>query len=211
MSLLLRLYDPVEGHVRIDGRDLRDYTLDSLRAQVSTVMQDSLLFAASIRDNIAYGAPDVTEEEVEAAARLANAHGFIRALPEGYDTVVGERGVTLSGGQRQRIAIARAAIRKAPILLLDEPTTGLDEENEQAVLEALDRLAQGSTTFVITHNLHQAARADLILYLEGGAVRERGTHAELMAQGGRYAALYGLQAERTHHRNGKDLAYADAR
>ena len=143
ISLILRLYDPVQGHIRIDRCDIRAYTLESLRAQMSVVLQDSLLFAASVADNIAYGAPGATFEQIEAAARLANAHEFIQALPQGYDTVVGERGVTLSHGQRQRIAIARAALRRAPILILDEPTTGLDEENERAVIEALERLARG--------------------------------------------------------------------
>jgi len=208
-SLLLRLYDPSEGRVLIDGRDIREYTLASLRAQIGAVLQDNSLFAASAHDNIAYGAPPsphpfpsggegqkrgATREEVEAAAHLANAHDFIRALPQGYDTILGERGVTLSHGQRQRIAIARAAVRKAPLLILDEPTTGLDEENERAVLEALERLAAGRSTFLITHDLRLAAGADLILYLEKGRVLERGTHAELMRAGRRYAAVYQLQA-----------------
>lgn len=194
LGLLLRLYDSGRGRVLLDGRDLREYTVASLRSQVSVVLQDSLLFAASVRDNIAYGAGNVTREEVEAAARLANADEFIRALPQGYDTILGERGLSLSHGQRQRIAIARAAIRKSPVLLLDEPTTGLDEENERAVTEALLRLAQGRTTLIVTHNLLWATRADLILYLEEGRVLERGAHAELMRAGGRYAAIYALQA-----------------
>jgi ATP-binding cassette subfamily B protein len=193
VSLILRLYDPTAGRVLIDGRDIRDYTLASLRAQTSVVLQDSLLFAATIRDNIAYGAPGAPPEAIEAAARLANAHAFIEALPHGYDTVVGERGVTLSNGQRQRIAIARAAIRRAPVLILDEPTTGLDGANERAVIEALDRVAEGRTTFLITHDLRLAARADLILYLDDGRLRERGTHGELLHADGRYAALYRLQ------------------
>jgi ATP-binding cassette subfamily B protein len=157
-------------------------------------LQDTLLFAASVRDNIAYGAPSATTKEVEAAARLANAHEFITALPEGYDTVLGERGVTLSTGQRQRISIARAAIRRAPLLILDEPTTGLDEENERAVTDALGRLARGRTTFLITHDLQMAADADQILYLEGGRILERGTHADLIRANGRYATLFRLQA-----------------
>jgi ATP-binding cassette subfamily B protein len=194
VSLLLRLYDPVRGRVLIDGRDVRDYTLASLRAQISVVLQDTLLFAASARDNIAFGAPGATPEAVEAAARLANAHEFIVALPGGYDSVLGERGMTLSGGQRQRIALARAALRKAPILVLDEPTTGLDQENERTVLEALAGLAEGPTTFLVTHDLQLAAKADLILYLEGGRVREGGRHQELMQANGRYASLYHLQA-----------------
>jgi len=194
VGLVLRLYEPVRGRVLIDGCDIREYTLATLRSQISVVLQDSILFAASVRDNIAYGAPGTTRDEVKAAARLANADEFIRALPQGYDTILGERGVNLSHGQRQRIAIARAAVRKAPILILDEPTTGLDGENERAVIEALGRLAEGRTTFTITHDLGQAARADLILYLEGGRVLERGAHADLMRDGGRYATLYGLQA-----------------
>ena len=193
VSLLPRLYDPTAGCVRIDGRDIRDYTLASLRAQLSVVLQDSLLFAASIAENIAYGAPGAPPGAIEAAARLANAHGFIETLPQRYDTLVGERGVTLSNGQRQRIAIARAAIRRAPLLIFDEPTMGLDGENERAVIEALERLAEGRTAFLITHDLRLAARADLILYLDAGRVCERGTHAELSCAGGRYAPLYRLQ------------------
>jgi ATP-binding cassette subfamily B protein len=190
VHLLLRFYDPSAGRVLIDGRDVREYTLASLRSQVSVVLQDTVLFAASVRDNIGYGAPGSAPEAIEEAARLANAHDFIRALPQGYDTVLGERGTTLSGGQRQRIAIARAALRRAPILVLDEPTTGLDEENARVVVEALERLAQGRTTLVIAHDLQLAARADLILYLEGGRVRECGAHADLLRGDGRYATLY---------------------
>ena len=194
VGLLLRLYDPTRGAVLIDGRDIREFTLDSLRAQFSVVLQDTLLFAATVRENIAYGAPDTGDEAVEAAARLANAHAFIESLPQGYDTVIGERGVTVSSGQRQRIAVARAAIRRAPILILDEPTTGLDEENERAVTEGLERLAEGRTTFFVTHNLRQASRADVILYIKDGRVCEYGTHTELLTANGAYAALYNLQA-----------------
>jgi ATP-binding cassette subfamily B protein len=197
-NLLLRLYDPDEGRVMLDGRDVREYTLESVRRQVSVVMQDSLLFAASVRENIVHGAThEVSDEEVVAAAKLANAHDFIAAMPDGYDTVLSERGASLSGGQRQRIAIARAAIRKAPILLLDEPTTGLDEENEREVTDALERLAEGRTTFMITHDLELAARSDEILYIEGGKVVERGSHEELLRSGGRYATLYRLQTAPT--------------
>jgi ATP-binding cassette subfamily B protein len=195
VSLLMRLYDPLAGRVLIDGHDVRSFTVASLRSQVSVVLQDGLLFAASVRDNIACTCAGATDEEVEAAARLANAHDFIRHLPQGYDTILGERGVTLSHGQRQRIAIARAAIRTAPILILDEPTTGLDEENERAVVEALDRLAVGRTTFLVTHDLRLAARADLILYLEHSGVLEQGSHGELIESAGRYASLYRLQAD----------------
>ncbi len=194
VSLLLRLYDPVEGNILIDGHDLREYKVESLRRQVSIVLQDSVLFAVSVRDNIAYGALGATDAEIEAAAKLANAHEFIMALPDGYDTLMGERGATLSGGQRQRIAIARAAVRHASIAILDEPTVGLDNENEQAVSEALERLTQGCTTFLITHNLQTAVSADQILYLEQGRILEQGTHAELMRLGQRYAALYQIQS-----------------
>ncbi len=194
VSLVLRLYDPLQGRVLIDGHDIREFTLVSLRSQISAVLQDNLLFAASVRENIAHAAPAATPEQVEAAARLANAHEFISGLSEGYDTVLGERGVTLSQGQRQRIAIARAAVRKAPILILDEPMTGLDKKNEQFVLDSLKRLDYGCTTFLITHDLNHAAQADLILYLEDGRVAERGTHAELLRLNGRYAALYAMHA-----------------
>jgi ATP-binding cassette subfamily B protein len=210
VSLLLRMYDPTGGRVLIDGQDVRSFTLASLRSQVSVVLQDGLLFAASVRDNIAYASSGATAEEVEAAARLANAHDFIRALPEGYDTVLGERGVTLSHGQRQRLAIARAAVRRAPLLVLDEPTTGLDEENERAVVEALRRLAAGRTTFLVTHDLRLASRSDLILYLDRGGVAERGTHAELLDLGGRYAALYRMQSATDRH-TAREEAHALAR
>ena len=202
VSLLLRLYDPIEGNILIDGHDLREYKVESLRRQVSIVLQDSVLFAVSVRDNIAYGALGATDAEIEAAAKLANAHDFIMALPDGYDTLMGERGATLSGGQRQRIAIARAAVRHASIAILDEPTVGLDNENEQAVSEALERLTQGCTTFLISHNLQTAVSADQILYLEQGRILEQGTHAELMRLGQRYAALYQIQSAINEGRNG---------
>jgi ATP-binding cassette subfamily B protein len=193
VSLLLRLYDPQQGRILIDGHDIKEYTLDSLRKQISIVLQDSILFATTIKENIAYGCVAATDKEIEMAARLANAHDFIMALPEGYDTVVGERGATLSGGQRQRIAIARAAIRNAPIVILDEPTVGLDNHSERLVTDALDRLTQTSTTFLITHDLRTARNADQIFYLEGGQVLERGTHEQLMRLGKHYATLYRLQ------------------
>jgi ATP-binding cassette subfamily B protein len=193
VSLLLRFYDPLEGQILIDGHDLREYQIDSLRKQISIVLQDSVLFAASIRDNIAYGYLSATDAEIEQAARLANAHDFISKLPQGYETVVGERGATLSGGQRQRIAIARAAVRKAPIVILDEPTVGLDNKSERQVSEALERLTQNSTTFLITHDLKTAKTADRIFYIEAGKIWEAGTHEQLMRYGGCYAALYQLQ------------------
>jgi ATP-binding cassette subfamily B protein len=195
LSLILRLYDPIDGAVRIDGQDVRRFTLESLRAQISVVLQDNVLFAASVRENIGCATPGATMADIESAARLANAHEFICALPQGYETVLGERGVTLSQGQRQRIAIARAAIRRAPILILDEPTTGLDRKNETAVLQALERLGAARTTFMITHDLDQAARSDRILYLDNGQILERGTHRELLQANGRYAAMYRVHAE----------------
>lgn len=202
VNLVLRLYDPESGRVLIDGRDIREYTIESLRSQIGVVLQDSILFAASVRDNIAYGASEATEEEIERAARLANAHDFIEQMPEGYDTILGERGVTLSAGQRQRIAIARAAVRKAPILILDEPTTGLDGENERLVMQALDRLSKGKTTFLITHALSHAVSSDIAVYIEGGRILECGSHSELLRAGGRYAALYRLQESvTTNHIN----------
>jgi ATP-binding cassette subfamily B protein len=193
VSLLLRLYDPSEGQILVDGHDLRQFKLDSLRGQISIVLQESVLFAASVRDNIAYGCLGASDQEIEAAARLANAHEFILALPQGYDTILGERGATLSGGQRQRIAIARAAIRQAAILILDEPTTGLDNENSHSVNAALERLTQGRTTFFISHNLKAVEQADLILYLENGRIVEQGSHRELLALSDRYADLYNLE------------------
>ena len=194
VSLLLRLYEPQRGRVLIDGQDVRGFTLESLRAQISVVLQDNLLFAGTVRDNIACVAPGAAPEEIEAVARFASAHEFITGLPQGYDTLVGERGVTLSHGQRQRIAIARAAIRKAPILILDEPTTGLDKRSERAVLEALERVHAGHTTFLISHDLRHAATADLVLVLDHAAIAERGTHEELLRLDGRYAALWRLHS-----------------
>ncbi len=194
VGLLLRLYDPDQGKVMIDGMDIRDLTLGSLRSHIGIVLQDSVLFATTIRENIAYGAEQATDAEIEEAARLANAHDFIARFPEGYDTVVGEQGATLSGGERQRIAIARAAIRRPPIIVLDEPTNGLDGENEGVVIEALRRLSDGKTTFHIAHDLHTVQDADRIIYLKEGEVLESGTHEQLLRQGGRYAAMYAVQS-----------------
>jgi ABC-type multidrug transport system fused ATPase/permease subunit len=171
-SLLLRFYDPTNGSVRIDGMDLRHFTLASLRQQIAIILQDTILFNATIRENIAYGKLDATEEEIIAAAKQANAHGFISEMPDGYDTVVGERGVTLSGGQRQRIAIARAVVKDAGIILLDEPTTGLDPENEIMVRQALERLVADKTCILITHSAGAALTADRIFTLCGGHITE---------------------------------------
>jgi ATP-binding cassette subfamily B protein len=183
VNLLVRLHDPLSGRILIDGRDIREYTLASLRAQVSIVLQDPWLFGTTVQDNIAYGLTDATIDEIEAAARLSNAHEFITALPQQYQTVLGERGITLSNGQRQRIALARAAIRPAPILVLDEPTTGLDRDNERAMFEALDRLAADRTVFLITHDPQLATHADLILYLEAGRIVRRGSPSDLDREG----------------------------
>lgn len=210
VSLLLRFYDPLEGKILIDGHDLREYKVDSVRRQISVVLQESILFAATVRENIAYGNLKATKADIEAAARLAKAHEFILKLPQGYDTILGERGATLSGGQRQRIAIARAAVRHAPIVILDEPTTGLDNHSEQVVNEALKQLTQGKTTFVVSHNLQATERADRILYVEEGEVLEQGTHQELIELKGRYAKLYQLQNVYPIHnkRNGGSNAIA---
>jgi subfamily B ATP-binding cassette protein MsbA len=192
-GLITRFYDPLSGHVRIDGTDVREYTIKSLRDQISIVLQDTLLFRATIWDNIAYGRPDASPEETIEAAQLANAHEFIANLPQGYWTMVGERGVTLSGGQRQRIAIARAIVRNAPILILDEPTAGLDAASEQAVIDALDRLMKGRTSVVIAHHLSTIRHADVIFVVNGSQVVEHGTHDALLANGGLYAELHRLQ------------------
>lgn len=201
MSLLLRLYDPISGRILIDGEDIRNYTITSLRSQMSVVLQESLLFAATVKENIAYGIDNISDAEIIAAARLANIDSFITSLPQGYDTVLGERGATLSGGQRQRLAIARAAIRRTPILILDEPTTGLDRENEQTVIEALQRLARQRTTFLVTHDLTLANQADVIVYLEKGRIIEQGSPKDLITKNGRYAQLYRIQNNNNSQKN----------
>lgn len=193
ISLAARLYDPTAGRVKIDGRDIRSFKLRSLRQQMSFVLQETLLFRAPLWENIAYGRPEAARAEIVRAAELANAHEFIEKLPENYDTLVGERGVTLSGGQRQRIAIARAILRDAPILILDEPTSGLDASSEQLVLEALGRLMEGKTSIVIAHHFSTIQRADAIFVLREGALAEQGRHEELLAAGGVYTELYNLQ------------------
>jgi len=193
ISLIPRFYDPQSGIVKIDGADIRNYKLKSVRDQISFVLQETLLFHASIWENIAYGKPDAQPGEIIRAAQLANAHEFIQQLPEGYGTMVGERGITLSGGQRQRIAIARAIVRNTPILVLDEPTTGLDSSSEQAVLEALALLMKGKTCIVVAHHLNTIRHADIIFVVQESELVEQGTHDELLAAGGLYAELYRLQ------------------
>jgi subfamily B ATP-binding cassette protein MsbA len=195
ISLIPRFYDPTSGQVRIDGSDIRQYTLQSLREQVSFVLQDTALFRAPIWKNIAYGRPEAGRAQIIRAAELANANEFIEKMPEGYDTMVGERGVSLSGGQRQRVAIARAIIRDSPILLLDEPTSGLDAESEREVFEALGRVMKGKTCVVIAHHLATIQQANIIFVVKDCQLAERGTHSELLAAGGLYSELYGLQSK----------------
>jgi ABC-type multidrug transport system fused ATPase/permease subunit len=193
-SLLVRFYDPGSGRVRLDGHDLRDLTLKTLRDHVALVLQEPILFSGSIRENIAYGRPEASLEEIQAAAKAANAHDFIMALPDGYESPVGERGVRLSGGERQRLSIARAFLKNAPVLILDEPTSSLDSRTEMIILEALERLMAGRTTFIIAHRLSTIHCADQILVLEKGRIVERGAHSELIRQNGLYAQLYRIQS-----------------
>jgi ATP-binding cassette subfamily B protein len=193
INLVARFYDPLSGTVSIDGTDVRRFRIRSLRDQISFVLQDTLLFHVPIWQNIAYGRPEATRADIIRAAEIANAHQFITEMPEGYDTMVGERGVTLSGGQRQRIAIARAVVRNTPILVLDEPTSGLDAQSEQSVFEALDRVMEGKTTIVIAHHLATIHRADTIFVVKDHRLAERGTHEDLMVAGGFYAELHAIQ------------------
>jgi ABC-type multidrug transport system fused ATPase/permease subunit len=195
VSMIPRFYDPSAGTVRIDGVDVRDFDLQALRRQVGFVLQDTSLFHGTIRDNIAYGRPGATLDEVSEAARLANADEFIARMAHGYDTMVGERGMTLSGGQRQRIGIARAIVRNAPILILDEPTAALDTESEKLVIDALEKLMKGRTVITIAHRLSTIRHADKIIVLKGGVVAEQGTHDELLGLGGVYAELYHAQVQ----------------
>ncbi|MBR5487825.1 MAG: ABC transporter ATP-binding protein, partial [Phascolarctobacterium sp.] len=192
-SLLPRFYDVTDGCIVIDGLDIRDVTMESLREQVGIVPQETMLFNGSVYDNILYGRLDATEEEVMAASKAANAHNFITELPNGYDTQLGDRGVNISGGQRQRIAIARAILKNPQILILDEATSALDTESERVVQEAIDRLMVGRTSFVIAHRLSTIKNADKILVMEKGKIVEEGNHDELMAKDGLYAHLYQIQ------------------
>ena len=196
-NLIPRFYDVTGGSISIDGRDVRDLTIASLRATIGIVPQETMLFSSSVRENIRYGRLDATDEEIEAAARDANAHDFIMELPQGYDTEIGERGLTLSGGQRQRIAIARALLKDPRILILDEATSALDTESEKIVQAALDRLMIGRTSFVIAHRLSTIFDADQIYVVDHGKIVEHGTHEELLAKDGLYADLYHLQFRKT--------------
>jgi subfamily B ATP-binding cassette protein MsbA len=193
ISLIARFYDPLSGVVKIDGTDIRRFQQKSLRQQLSFVLQETMLFHASVWQNIAYGKPEASRQEIVRAAEFANASEFIDKLPQGYDTILGERGMTLSGGQRQRIAIARAVIRDTPILIMDEPTSGLDAGSEKLVFEALDRLIQNKTAIVIAHRLSTIRSADIIFVIQDGRIIQRGKHAELLEQGGLYAEFYTLQ------------------
>jgi ATP-binding cassette subfamily B protein/subfamily B ATP-binding cassette protein MsbA len=195
VSLIPRFYDVTSGCIRLDGRDLRDYTLDSLRQQISIVLQDVFLFYGTVRDNLLFGNPEASDAEIEAASRAANAHDFITGLPNGYDTLIGERGVKLSGGQKQRLSIARAILKNAPILVLDEATSSVDTETELLIQQAIERLMQGRTTIVIAHRLSTVRGADKIVALEDKAILETGTHAELMRLNGLYKRLYSVQQE----------------
>jgi subfamily B ATP-binding cassette protein MsbA len=193
MSLIPRFYDPMAGRVLLDGTDVTTIKLAALRGQIGFVLQETVLFRGTIRENIAYGKPEATDEEIVAAAKIANADEFIKNMPNGYDSIVGERGDTLSGGQRQRIGIARAVIRNSPIMILDEPTAALDTESEQVVIEALRRLMKGRTVIMIAHRLSTISEADKIVVLKDGCVAEQGSNDELIALGGVYAELYRIQ------------------
>ncbi len=195
VSLIPRFYDVIAGRVIIDGHDVREYKLHPLRDHIGYVLQDTVLFRGTIRENIAFGRPSATHGEIVEAACLANAHDFIARMPQGYDTLVGERGLTLSGGQRQRIGIARVIVRNNPILLLDEPTAALDAESEKLVMDALERLMKGRTVLTIAHRLATIRDADQIVVISGGVVAENGTHEQLVASNGIYAALYRTQFE----------------
>jgi ABC-type multidrug transport system fused ATPase/permease subunit len=194
-NLIPRFYDVCEGSITLDGIDIRDLTLKSLRQQISIVLQDVFLFHGTARDNIAFGRPGASEDEILEAARVANAHEFITELPQGYDTMIGERGVKLSGGQRQRIAIARAVLKNAPVLILDEATSSVDTETELLIQQALERLMVGRTTVVIAHRLSTIRSADCIVVLKGSRIVEKGTHEELMARDGLYRYLNEVQTD----------------
>ncbi len=204
-SLIMRFYDPASGRVTLDGVDLRDLTMQTLRDNVALVLQESVLFSGTIRDNIGYGRPDASLEEITVAARSANAHDFISMLPDGYDSQVGERGVRLSGGERQRIAVARAFLKNAPVLILDEPTSSLDSRTESVILDVLDRLMAGRTTFIIAHRLSTIRYADQIVVLEKGCIVENGVHDELLLGNGLYSQLHRIQNGALRERKFREL------
>jgi len=193
VNLIPRFFDVTEGRIELNGTDIRDYTVHSLRGQIGVVTQETMLFNRSVADNISYGSPDATREQIEDAARRANAHTFITEMESGYDTVIGERGSLLSGGMAQRVAIARALLKNPPILILDEATSALDTESERLVQEALDELMKDRTVFVIAHRLSTIAHADSIVVMDQGQIVEEGTHDELLAKGGKYKYFYDIQ------------------
>jgi ABC-type multidrug transport system fused ATPase/permease subunit len=199
VNLLVRFFDPTSGRVTVDGQDIRTLSVKSLREQIAIVLQEPFIFPMSVADNIAYGKPDATRDEIIAAAVEANADEFIKRLPDGYETIVGERGATLSGGEKQRLSIARAFLKNAPILILDEPTSALDAHTESLLLDALERLTKGRTTFIIAHRLSTIRHADCIIALNHGEIVEQGRHEELIALGGLYASLYRRQMEFVRH------------
>jgi ATP-binding cassette subfamily B protein/subfamily B ATP-binding cassette protein MsbA len=206
VSLVARFFDPWQGRIMLDGHDLRDLQLKSLRRHIAVVLQEPFLFPFTIAENIAYGRPGAAQGEIEAAARIANLHDFIIGLPQGYDTVLGERGITLSGGERQRLSIARALLKNAPILILDEPTGALDALTEKLVMDALRRLMKGRTTFIIAHRLSTVRDADRIVVLRDGRIVQVGTHAELLEQPGVYARLYAMQTKQQVSWHGLETA-----
>jgi ATP-binding cassette subfamily B protein/subfamily B ATP-binding cassette protein MsbA len=210
LSLVPRFFDPWEGRVTLDGHDLRDVTLKTLRNQIAVVLQEPFLFPLTIAENIAYGRLDAARDQIEAAAKAANAHQFIEKLPEGYDTRVGERGATFSGGERQRLSIARALLKDAPVLILDEPTSALDAETEGLLLEALDRLTAGRTTLIIAHRLSTIRNASRIVVLEDGRISDSGTHAELIERGGLYSRLCEIQFGGAAARHSPNVADGEA-
>lgn len=193
MQLNSRFYEVTEGQILIDGRDVRDFTMRSLRNNIGIVQQDVYLFAGTVMDNIRYGRPDASDEEIDLAARNANAHEFIMNLPDGYDTYIGQRGIKLSGGQKQRLSIARVFLKNPPILIFDEATSALDNESEKVVQESLEKLAKNRTTLVIAHRLSTIRNAERILVLTENGIAESGNHEELLAKNGIYAELYNMQ------------------
>lgn len=206
VSLLPRFYDPLAGRILLDGTDIRRLTIKSLRQQISIVLQEPLLFSCSIADNIRYGRLDATMDEIVAAAQAANAHDFIMELPDKYETLIGERGAQLSGGERQRISVARAFLKDAPVLILDEPTSSIDSKTEAVILDALDRLMAGRTTFMVAHRLSTIRHADSILVMEHGRIAERGTHEELLRDGVLYKHLHEMQTRQTERRRLRSIS-----